>query len=66
MKAYKLVRKSRDGKLYPLFIDRKRPYVIGGEADSRVCTDQGVRAQEGFPLLFHTLCTAFEDRAQER
>lgn len=29
MKVYKKVRQLKDGKLYPLFIDKKKPFEIG-------------------------------------
>lgn len=52
MTAYKLVRKAKDGKLYPLFIDRKRPYKIGEPRTAEYIPTNGFAARKGFHCCF--------------
>lgn len=52
MKAYKLVRKAKDGKLYPLFIDRKRPYIFGEKRMAEYIPTKGFAPRLGFHCCF--------------
>lgn len=52
MKAYKLVRK-KDNHLYPLFIDRKRQYVIGEEREAEFIPTKGFAPRKGFHCCFY-------------
>ena len=52
MRAYKLVRKTRDGNLYPLFIDKKRPYVLGEEREAEYIPTKGFSPRFGFHCCF--------------
>lgn len=48
MKAYKLVRKAKDGRLYPLFIDKTRPYIIGEHRVAEFHPTKGFAPRFGF------------------
>lgn len=48
MKAYKLVRKAKDGRLYPLFIDKARPYIIGEHRVAEFHPTKGFAPRFGF------------------
>lgn len=52
MKAYKLVRKANDGSLYPLFIDKKRPYVVGEPRVAEYHPTKGFAPRFGFHCCF--------------
>lgn len=52
MKAYKLVRKAKDGQLYPLFIDKTRPYVIGEHRTAEYVPTKGFAPRYGFHCCF--------------
>ena len=52
MIAYKLVRKAKDGQLYPLFIDKKRPYVIGEKREAEYVPTKGFAPRYGFHCCF--------------
>lgn len=52
MKAYKLVRKAKDGRLYPLFIDKARPYVIGEPRVAEYVPTKGFAPRYGFHCCF--------------
>lgn len=52
MKAYKLVRKAKDGNLYPLFIDKTRPYVIGEPRAAEYVPTKGFAPRYGFHCCF--------------
>lgn len=52
MKAYKLVRKANDGNLYPLFIDKKRPYIIGEHRIAEYHPTKGFAPRFGFHCCF--------------
>lgn len=54
MKAYKLVRKEKDGTLYPLFIDRHRPYIFGEEREAEYIPTKGFAPRCGFHCCFTT------------
>jgi hypothetical protein len=41
MKVYKLVKKRRDGKCYPLFIDAKTPFVFGQKMHCKYVPTKG-------------------------
>ena len=48
MKAYKLVRKAKDGRLYPLFIDRKTPTPIGVWMKAECHPTKGFAVRQGW------------------
>ena len=52
MIAYKLVRKGKDGNLYPLFIDRNRPYVFGEHRIAEYIPTKGFAPRLGFHCCF--------------
>ena len=52
MKAYKLVKKTKDGKLYPLFIDKKRPYILGEKRTAEYIPTKGFAPRLGFHCCF--------------
>ena len=52
MKAYKLVRKSKDGNLYPLFIDKKRPYIFNEKRKAEFIPTKGFAPRLGFHCCF--------------
>lgn len=52
MKAYKLVRKAKDGNLYPLFIDKARPYLIGEKRIAEYVPTKGFAPRYGFHCCF--------------
>jgi len=52
MKAYKLVRKAKDGQLYPLFIDKARPYIIGEHRIAEYVPTKGFAPRFGFHCCF--------------
>lgn len=52
MIAYKLVRKGKDGLLYPLFIDRNHPYVFGEERIAEYIPTKGFAPRCGFHCCF--------------
>lgn len=52
MIAYKLVRKAKDGQLYPLFIDKKRPYIIGERREAEYVPTKGFAPRYGFHCCF--------------
>lgn len=52
MIAYKLVRKSKDGKLYPLFIDKHRPYIVGEKRKAEYIPTKGFAQRKGFHCCF--------------
>ncbi len=52
MIAYKLVRKLKDGNLYPLFIDKQRPYLIGEKRKAEYVPTKGFAPRKGFHCCF--------------
>lgn len=52
MIAYKLVRKAKDGQLYPLFIDKARPYIVGEPREAECVPTKGFAVREGFHCCF--------------
>ena len=48
MIAYKLVRLNNDGKLYPLFINKKEPFLINEWMNSKCCPTKGFAIRKGF------------------
>jgi len=52
MIAYKLVRQGRDGNLYPLFIDRNRPYIFGEHRTAEYIPTKGFAPRLGFHCCF--------------
>lgn len=52
MIAYKLVRKAKDGQLYPLFIDKARPYIVGEPREAEFHPTKGFAERFGFHVTF--------------
>ena len=52
MIAYKLVRKAKDGQLYPLFIDKARPYIVGEQREAELHVTKGFAPRFGFHCCF--------------
>ena len=52
MKAYKLVRKLKDGKLYPLFINKKVPTPIGVWLPAECHPTKGYAVRQGWHCCF--------------
>lgn len=52
MKAYKLVRKKKDGKLYPLFINKTVPTPIGEWLDAECHPTNGFAVRTGWHCCF--------------
>ena len=52
MIAYKLVRKLKDGNLYPLFIDKHRPYIFGEKRIAEYVPTKRFAPRKGFHCCF--------------
>lgn len=52
MKAYKLVRKKKDGLLYPLFINKKVPFVFNEWLQAECYPTKGFAVRKGFHCCF--------------
>ena len=52
MKAYKLLRIKKDGKLYPLFIDKNTPTPIGEWLQAECHPTKGFAVRQGFHCCF--------------
>lgn len=52
MKAYKLLRIKKDGKLYPLFIDKNTPTPIGEWLQAECHPTKGFAIRQGFHCCF--------------
>lgn len=52
MKAYKLVRKKKDGKLYPLFINKTVATPIGEWVDAECYPTKGFAVRKGWHCCF--------------
>lgn len=52
MKAYKLVRKKKDGKLYPLFINKTVPTPIGEWLNAECHPTKGFAVRKGWHCCF--------------
>ena len=52
MIVYKLVRKSKDGNLYPLFIDKHRPYIFGEKRMAEYIPTKSFAPRKGFHCCF--------------
>lgn len=48
MTAYKLVRKTKDGTLYPLFIGKNVPYIPGKSLTAETIQTSGFAIRKGF------------------
>lgn len=48
MKAYKLMRLKKDGKLYPLFINKKEPIVFGEWMKAQEIPTKGFAVRKGW------------------
>ena len=55
MKAYKLVRKLKDGKLYPLFINKKEPFIFNKWLKAECYPTKGFAVRKGFHCCFQPL-----------
>lgn len=52
MKAYKKVRRLKNGKLYPLFINKTIPYVFGKWLEAEFIPTKGFAERKGFHCCF--------------
>ena len=52
MKAYKLLRELKDGKLYPLFINKLSPTPIGEWMDAECIPTKGFAVRKGWHCCF--------------
>lgn len=52
MKAYKLIRQKKDGKLYPLFIDNKWAREIGVWYEAGLFPKVGFQPRKGYHMCF--------------
>ena len=52
MKAYKLLRKKKDGKLYPLFINKTIPTPIGKWMQAECFPTKGFAIRKGWHCCF--------------
>ena len=52
MKAYKLLRKKKDGKLYPLFINKTIPTPIGESMQAECYPTKGFAIRKGWHCCF--------------
>ena len=52
MKAYKLLRKKKDGKLYPLFINKTIPTPIGEWMQAECYPTKGFAIRKGWHCCF--------------
>lgn len=52
MKAYKLLRKKKDGKLYPLFINKKEETPIGEWMQAECYPTKGFAIRKGWHCCF--------------
>ncbi len=55
MKAYKLLRLKKDGKLYPLFINKKEPTPIGVWMPAECFPTKGFAVRKGWHCCFRPL-----------
>ena len=55
MKAYKLLRVARDGKLHPLFINRKEPTPFGVWMKAECYPTKGFAVRQGWHCTFKPL-----------
>lgn len=55
MKAYKMVRKLSDGKLYPLFINKTEPTPIGEWMQAECYPTKGFAIRKGWHCCFHPI-----------
>lgn len=52
MKAYKLIRKLKDDKYYPLFIGKTKEYVFGEWLEAECLPTKGFAVRKGFHCCF--------------
>jgi hypothetical protein len=52
MRAYKLLRIKKDGKLYPLFINKKNSTPIGEWLEAECCPTKGFAVRKGWHCCF--------------
>lgn len=52
MKAYKLMRKKKDGKVYPLFINKTQPTPFGVWLDAECHPTKGFAVRKGWHCCF--------------
>ena len=52
MKAYKLVRKGKDGNFYPLFINKKIPFVFNEWLIAECYPTKGFAVRQGWHCCF--------------
>lgn len=52
MKAYKLLRMKKDGKLYPLFINKQKETPVGEWMEAECCPTKGFAVRKGWHCCF--------------
>lgn len=52
VKAYKLVRQKKDGNLYPLFINKMKPFQIGEWLNAECHPTKGFAVRQGWHCCF--------------
>lgn len=52
MIAYKLIKKGKDGKFYPLFINKKQPFSFGEWMDAECHPTKGFAIRQGWHCTF--------------
>ena len=62
MKAYKLVRKLKDGNLYPLFINKKEPFILNKWLKAECYPTKGFAVRKGFHCCFQPLAPHLKER----
>jgi hypothetical protein len=55
MRAYKLLRIKKDGKLYPLFINKKTSTPLGEWLEAECCPTKGFAVRKGWHCCFQPL-----------
>lgn len=62
MKAYKLVRKLKDGKCYPLFIDKDSPFEWGVWKDAEFHPTKGFAGRQGYHCCFNCIAPHLKEK----
>ena len=62
MKAYKLVKLGKDGKCYPLFINKHEPFVFGKEMVAGCYPTKGFAVREGFHCCFKPIAPHLKEQ----
>lgn len=62
MKAYKLVRKLKDGNCYPLFIDKNRPFLFKEERIAECHITPGFSPRTGFHVCIQPVAPHLKEK----